>query len=168
MTEIGEKGINLSGGQKQRVSLARAVYSNRDIYLLDDPLSAVDSNVGKLLLYRAYIISNKLGRIWLFSICFGPNQNLEFCFSKPIEITLKRWFRLSNETKWTKMNNLTWITPKYEYCWIKKFKLFGLDPKSWIKNIDIQIVYLFTSNTEKHVKMTRIDPKWPLFNIIGH
>ena len=47
MTEIGEKGINLSGGQKHRVSLARAVYSNRDIYLLDDPLSAVDSHVGK-------------------------------------------------------------------------------------------------------------------------
>ncbi|RZF36743.1 hypothetical protein LSTR_LSTR005056 [Laodelphax striatellus] len=46
-TEIGEKGINLSGGQKQRVSLARAVYSNADIYLLDDPLSAVDSHVGK-------------------------------------------------------------------------------------------------------------------------
>ena len=46
-TEIGEKGINLSGGQKQRVSLARAVYSDADIYLLDDPLSAVDSHVGK-------------------------------------------------------------------------------------------------------------------------
>ncbi|GBM52169.1 Multidrug resistance-associated protein 1 [Araneus ventricosus] len=46
-TEIGEKGINLSGGQKQRVSLARAVYASADIYLLDDPLSAVDSHVGK-------------------------------------------------------------------------------------------------------------------------
>uniref|UniRef100_A0A8C1VLS6 ATP-binding cassette, sub-family C (CFTR/MRP), member 12 n=1 Tax=Cyprinus carpio TaxID=7962 RepID=A0A8C1VLS6_CYPCA len=46
-TEIGERGINLSGGQKQRVSLARAVYSNRDIFLLDDPLSAVDAHVGK-------------------------------------------------------------------------------------------------------------------------
>ncbi|XP_023165481.2 multidrug resistance-associated protein 1 isoform X10 [Drosophila hydei] len=46
-TEIGEKGINLSGGQKQRISLARAVYSNADIYLLDDPLSAVDAHVGK-------------------------------------------------------------------------------------------------------------------------
>jgi ATP-binding cassette subfamily C (CFTR/MRP) protein 1 len=46
-TEIGDKGINLSGGQKQRVSLARAVYSNADVYLLDDPLSAVDSHVGK-------------------------------------------------------------------------------------------------------------------------
>ncbi|XP_062832445.1 ATP-binding cassette sub-family C member 2 [Anolis carolinensis] len=47
LTEIGERGINLSGGQKQRVSLARAVYNNADIYLLDDPLSAVDSHVGR-------------------------------------------------------------------------------------------------------------------------
>uniref|UniRef100_A0A8C9FUH6 ABC-type glutathione-S-conjugate transporter n=1 Tax=Pavo cristatus TaxID=9049 RepID=A0A8C9FUH6_PAVCR len=46
-TEIGEKGINLSGGQRQRVSLARAVFSSSDIYLLDDPLSAVDSHVAK-------------------------------------------------------------------------------------------------------------------------
>nr|XP_023396693.1 multidrug resistance-associated protein 1 isoform X3 [Loxodonta africana] len=46
-TEIGEKGVNLSGGQKQRVSLARAVYCNSDIYLFDDPLSAVDAHVGK-------------------------------------------------------------------------------------------------------------------------
>lgn len=46
-TEIGEKGINLSGGQKQRISLARAVYADTDVYLLDDPLSAVDSHVGK-------------------------------------------------------------------------------------------------------------------------
>lgn len=46
-TEIGEKGINLSGGQKQRISLARAVYADADIYFLDDPLSAVDSHVGK-------------------------------------------------------------------------------------------------------------------------
>lgn len=45
--EIGEKGINLSGGQKQRVALARALYNRADIYLLDDPLSAVDSHVGK-------------------------------------------------------------------------------------------------------------------------
>ncbi|KAJ1887391.1 hypothetical protein LPJ66_009144, partial [Kickxella alabastrina] len=47
MTEIGEKGINLSGGQKARVSLARAVYSRADVYILDDPLSAVDAHVGK-------------------------------------------------------------------------------------------------------------------------
>eukprot|EP01134_Creolimax_fragrantissima_P008215 CFRG8215T1 len=46
-TEIGEKGINLSGGQKQRISLARALYQNCDIYILDDPLSAVDVHVGR-------------------------------------------------------------------------------------------------------------------------
>ncbi|KAJ3163249.1 Canalicular multispecific organic anion transporter 2 [Geranomyces michiganensis] len=46
-TEIGEKGINLSGGQKQRVALARAVYADADIYLLDDPLSALDQTVAR-------------------------------------------------------------------------------------------------------------------------
>ncbi|XP_040061761.2 multidrug resistance-associated protein 1-like [Ixodes scapularis] len=46
LTEIGEKGINLSGGQKQRVSLARAAYQMKDLYLFDDPLSAVDAHVG--------------------------------------------------------------------------------------------------------------------------
>ncbi|KAK0424584.1 hypothetical protein QR680_008735 [Steinernema hermaphroditum] len=59
LTEIGEKGINLSGGQKQRVSLARAVYSERDVFLLDDPLSAVDAHVGKHLFER--VISSETG-----------------------------------------------------------------------------------------------------------
>uniref|UniRef100_A0A8C3TEP1 ATP binding cassette subfamily C member 3 n=1 Tax=Chelydra serpentina TaxID=8475 RepID=A0A8C3TEP1_CHESE len=54
-TEIGEKGINLSGGQRQRVSLARAVFSDADVYLLDDPLSAVDSHVAK------HIFDNVIG-----------------------------------------------------------------------------------------------------------
>ena len=54
-TEIGEKGINLSGGQKQRVAIARAVYYDADLYLLDDPLSAVDSHVGK------HIFDNVIG-----------------------------------------------------------------------------------------------------------
>ncbi|KRX46631.1 Multidrug resistance-associated protein 1 [Trichinella murrelli] len=54
--EIGEKGVNLSGGQRQRISLARAVYQNADIYLLDDPLSAVDSHVGQHIFEN--IISN--------------------------------------------------------------------------------------------------------------
>ncbi|XP_017479612.1 PREDICTED: multidrug resistance-associated protein 1-like [Rhagoletis zephyria] len=56
-TEIGERGINLSGGQKQRISLARAVYADAQIYLLDDPLSAVDAHVGKKLF--ADVIGNK-------------------------------------------------------------------------------------------------------------
>lgn len=48
-TEIGERGINISGGQKQRVSLARAAYQDADVYLLDDPLSAVDAHVDQHL-----------------------------------------------------------------------------------------------------------------------
>ncbi|XP_022652533.1 multidrug resistance-associated protein 1-like isoform X2 [Varroa destructor] len=48
-TEIGEKGVNLSGGQKQRISMARAVYQRAKIYLLDDPLSAVDAHVSSEL-----------------------------------------------------------------------------------------------------------------------
>ncbi|KAG5571649.1 hypothetical protein H5410_061415 [Solanum commersonii] len=45
LTEIGERGVNISGGQKQRVSMARAVYNNSDIYIFDDPLSALDAHV---------------------------------------------------------------------------------------------------------------------------
>ena len=44
-TLIGERGVNISGGQKARISLARAIYADADIVLLDDPLSAVDPEV---------------------------------------------------------------------------------------------------------------------------
>ena len=49
LTLVGERGVTLSGGQKARVNLARAVYHDADVYLLDDPLSAVDTAVGKQL-----------------------------------------------------------------------------------------------------------------------
>ncbi|XP_017858861.1 PREDICTED: probable multidrug resistance-associated protein lethal(2)03659 isoform X2 [Drosophila arizonae] len=48
-TLVGERGVSLSGGQKARISLARAVYRKADVYLLDDPLSAVDTHVGRHL-----------------------------------------------------------------------------------------------------------------------
>uniref|UniRef100_A0A915JQ44 Uncharacterized protein n=1 Tax=Romanomermis culicivorax TaxID=13658 RepID=A0A915JQ44_ROMCU len=56
-SELGEAGLNLSGGQKQRINLARAVYQNCDIYLLDAPLSAVDATVGKHIFEN--VISNR-------------------------------------------------------------------------------------------------------------
>uniref|UniRef100_A0A0E0AAY4 Uncharacterized protein n=1 Tax=Oryza glumipatula TaxID=40148 RepID=A0A0E0AAY4_9ORYZ len=51
LTEIGQRGINMSGGQKQRIQLARAVYSDADVYLLDDPFSAVDAHTAAVLFY---------------------------------------------------------------------------------------------------------------------
>ena len=55
LTEIGEKGVNLSGGQKVRVSLARTVYENPDIFLFDDPISALDANIGKKIMKELII-----------------------------------------------------------------------------------------------------------------
>lgn len=49
---IGENGVNISGGQRARIALARAVYSEADIYLLDDPLSAVDPNVANNIFHN--------------------------------------------------------------------------------------------------------------------
>ena len=49
LTEIGQRGINMSGGQKQRIQLARAVYNDADIYLLDDTFSAVDAHTAAIL-----------------------------------------------------------------------------------------------------------------------
>ncbi|KAL3720877.1 hypothetical protein ACJRO7_005650 [Eucalyptus globulus] len=49
LTEIGQRGLNMSGGQKQRIQLARAVYNDADIYLLDDPFSAVDAHTAAIL-----------------------------------------------------------------------------------------------------------------------
>lgn len=64
-TEIGERGITLSGGQKTRVSLARAVYSDADVYLLDDPLSAVDAHVGEHI-FNKCVVEYLQGKTRLF------------------------------------------------------------------------------------------------------
>ncbi|KAF9434448.1 hypothetical protein BGZ76_008001 [Entomortierella beljakovae] len=60
-TVIGERGVNLSGGQKQRISIARSVYANADIYIFDDPLSAVDAHVDEHIFKNAlkHILANK-------------------------------------------------------------------------------------------------------------
>ena len=57
-TMVGEKGVTLSGGQRARLALARALYADADIYLLDDPISAVDSKVAKKI-YENVILGFK-------------------------------------------------------------------------------------------------------------
>ncbi|KAJ4953538.1 hypothetical protein NE237_030370 [Protea cynaroides] len=60
-TEIGERGVNLSGGQKQRIQLARALYQDADIYLLDDPFSAVDAHTATSL-FNEYVMGALSGK----------------------------------------------------------------------------------------------------------
>ncbi|GLU07833.1 hypothetical protein SLE2022_247730 [Rubroshorea leprosula] len=64
-TIIGDRGINLSGGQKQRVQLARALYQDADVYLLDDPFSAVDAHTGSEL-FKEYIMTALAGKTVIF------------------------------------------------------------------------------------------------------
>ncbi|KAL4218281.1 Multidrug resistance-associated protein 1 [Mactra antiquata] len=82
-TEIGEKGINLSGGQKQRVNIARAVYFNSDIYLLDDPLSAVDVHVGKGIFEKVIgengLLQNKTRILVTHGISWLPRVDKILC-----------------------------------------------------------------------------------------
>ena len=54
LTQIGERGVTLSGGQKARASLARAVYKDSDIVLMDDPISALDADVRKKIFRRVF------------------------------------------------------------------------------------------------------------------
>ena len=76
MTEIGERGINLSGGQKQRVSIARAAYSDADTIILDDPLSALDPEVGRML-FEECVVKLMKGRTRL--MVTNQLQFLQFC-----------------------------------------------------------------------------------------
>uniref|UniRef100_G1M734 Canalicular multispecific organic anion transporter 1 n=1 Tax=Ailuropoda melanoleuca TaxID=9646 RepID=G1M734_AILME len=79
-TEIGERGVNISGGQKHRVSLARAVYSGADIYLLDDPFAAVDVHIGKQLFEKVIgpsgILKNKTRILVTHNLTLLPQMDL--------------------------------------------------------------------------------------------
>jgi ABC-type multidrug transport system ATPase subunit len=76
-TMIGDKGMTISGGQKQRISIARALYSQADIVIFDDPLSAVDAHVGNKLFFEAVNGALLRGRTKLFVT--NQTQYLPFC-----------------------------------------------------------------------------------------
>lgn len=72
MTVVGERGISLSGGQKARVNLARSIYKQADIYILDDPLSAVDTHVGK------HIFEECIEKFLTDKICILVTHQLQY------------------------------------------------------------------------------------------
>ena len=70
LTEIGERGVNLSGGQNQRIQLACALYQNADIYLLDDPFSAVDAQTATHLFnVRIIMPLSPPHSVFVFNLC---------------------------------------------------------------------------------------------------
>ncbi|XP_066928579.1 ATP-binding cassette sub-family C member 4-like [Clytia hemisphaerica] len=81
LTLVGEKGVTLSGGQKARVALARAVYSDKDIYYLDDPLSAVDTKVGRYIFENCIqkLLKDKLVILVTHQVQFLKNASDILC-----------------------------------------------------------------------------------------
>ncbi|KAG6545600.1 hypothetical protein Mapa_012954 [Marchantia paleacea] len=84
-TEIGERGINLSGGQKQRVSLARAVYADMDVYLLDDPLRSSRTTGQKRagLCPSAFLLFTVQSSAWMHSTVIGWRIGQTTTFASP-------------------------------------------------------------------------------------
>ncbi|KAJ2253665.1 ATP-binding cassette glutathione S-conjugate transporter ycf1 [Coemansia sp. RSA 455] len=78
LTIIGERGINISGGQRARLALARTVYSQADVYILDDPLSAVDAHVKRHILDNVILGSGLLGNK-LRIVTTHSESMLSFC-----------------------------------------------------------------------------------------
>ncbi|PFX16866.1 Multidrug resistance-associated protein 4 [Stylophora pistillata] len=84
LTHIGQRGVSLSGGQSARICLARALYADRDIYLLDDPLSAVDIQVGK------HIFRKCLRGLLSEKICVLVTHQHQFLESNDYTVVMER------------------------------------------------------------------------------
>jgi ABC-type multidrug transport system fused ATPase/permease subunit len=85
LTEVAERGANLSGGQRQRINLARAIYSRRDVYIFDDPFSAVDSHVGDKLFHNVVMnLKKELKTVLLITnqLHFIPNADMIIVMKK--------------------------------------------------------------------------------------
>ncbi|XP_058102179.1 putative ABC transporter C family member 15 [Magnolia sinica] len=83
MSVVGERGLNLSGGQKQRIQLARAIYSDSDVHLLDDPFSAVDAHTG------AHLFKECLLRLLANKTVIYVTHQLEFLDASDLVLVMK-------------------------------------------------------------------------------
>ena len=83
-TLVGEKGLKLSGGQKARINLARALYADADIYLLDDPISALDTKVAKHVVQKCILeyLQNKTVLVVTHQVQFIPKQSSVLILNK--------------------------------------------------------------------------------------
>ena len=99
-TEIGERGVTLSGGQKARVNIARAAYSDADIFLLDDPLSAVDAHVGLHLLERCIcgLMAGKTRILVTHQLPVLPYADRIFCMEQGKIVAQGTYQELSSES----------------------------------------------------------------------
>ena len=114
LTEIGERGVTLSGGQKQRISLARALYSDRDIYLLDDPLASVDPDVAESLFNRV-ILNDLVGKTVILvthqvKVCAHMNIVTTWYFQRILST-----FTISYKIHWTLMGESEFVVPSSVY-----------------------------------------------------
>ena len=150
LTEIGEKGVNLSGGQKVRVSLARAVYADPDIFLLDDPISALDANIGKKIMNDLIInyLKNKTRVIvthalqylqYMDRIIYMKNGRIEWTgtfqeiLNQEFFISMKKLSKLNEAKKEEKKKE------KKENVYNKKKSLSGNEVVKIIKEEDREI-----------------------------
>ncbi|XP_077981991.1 ATP-binding cassette sub-family C member 5-like [Glandiceps talaboti] len=137
MTEIGERGLNVSGGQKQRVSLARTYYSDRDIILLDDPLSAVDAHVGKHL-FKQLIRGALKGK----SILFVTHQ-LQY-LSQCDEILVMKEGRIAERGRHEDL-----MKQGGEYSFLIKTHYSGDDEEPDLENIEIEHEKIVRSESKR-------------------
>ncbi|XP_073928987.1 multidrug resistance-associated protein 1-like isoform X2 [Castor canadensis] len=121
-TEIGERGVNISGGQKQRVSLARAVYSRADIFLLDDPLSAVDVHVGKQLFENVIgtsgLLKNKTRILVTHNLTILPQTDLIVMMESGRIAQMGTYQELMSKTK--NLSNLLQVFKEQEEAHVLK------------------------------------------------
>ncbi|EFA77180.1 ABC transporter C family protein [Heterostelium album PN500] len=115
MSVIGEKGINLSGGQKQRVCIARALYHDADIYLLDDPLAALDIHVAQKIFKNAILPMIPKKTVILVSHQMYPLE-----FSDKI-VTMNNGV-IENICKYEEMSRETWEVYQFQNQNAKKEK----------------------------------------------